>query len=1822
MYEEELQKSGLLTNPDATVEQFRQFEDNVFQQFKDSKRMPLSGKGSTIAGNADYIVNSTLSNTFVGKYIATPLLSVGTSIINWDSFGNEYREWQQYFTERKSMYKDMSVVQEVSEMGILMGADFIVFSGLGKVAEVGTNVLWKAGANVLRHLGVAPEVANITAVNIASQMLKSGTQLGATLSMYEGGMQLGRELETTRITELDDEAKTRVFDAGEHGFMTGFVVGNFTGLSSVLMSKINSKMLSKNYVLNKETGSLEIMQNNVPKKVVAINAAGQLTAAVVEGTVFVVGGEYIREGNIDNLTFKSVTEDVLKFLVAIKAQSLGGIINSVKNPYSVNKSYNRDNVKFNKSELDRLGVKTEDELYANLRDKEYVKEIQDSKKVSYITKLKVDLANNGIVYNVKLNIDKTVAETDGNGHWEVASYDKDGGLVDVRRCNTEAEARNLEMAAENINMINKMSEATNLSSEGIDNINAYYEKSPEKLIALTKAVSKNVSATTALDRSAIREFNKMVVKEQQIIKQANEKLQAEKSEAKELQPEKPKEETGKPEVNESVESVESVEYGNAETEGKKEVVETNDGKVVYNKMEVDGETKYTIENYDKNDNLVKRSVVGKELYDSELELATAKAESETAKAQELELAKEKEKAKAKAEKDVDGEDGELALTVARDKVSATISLLMDDIKAGEKIERSRVTNLIKEVNDFIKEVKPRLTPADYKAVLRKVGGISRAATELGKVKKVNAIFKFIAEKDIVGLKREITKEQSKERSDAKDNRRKAIKLVKNKKILFGNRSNEAMQLLRSIDITALTPEQIKQYNEATKEVLAMKDKPSLQTIETFIDKVKEIDYTPKEKEIKRKQDVIDYIDEISQREINNATDLYNAVRTIRKAKRIADDLLRDDKITNEEHNELVEKIDADYNKLNLIKSVEAQAAEVKKATIKRADEKIKGVSLKEGNFENVDAQLIDDIKTLSNNEKVKAEMTLKDAELYEYVVDNLADGFVNGQTHILRRRMADIYKYHKISNPVVRILNTKKFNRLLNKNSSLDFSTTLKNILRSIASSRIAEYFNILDNNLYKSVFFDNIKNIRQSNKFITEISENYLTAYDKLRKEIFRNRAKYNSFRVGTKLNESLTKIAIILEERMWQANGQQDPKDGRVYEPTDMNKPEHMKNYNDAVMEKNMGAGDVSRSNDHKLVSAIWDKIKADENNFNANGTLNIEKVIGDLSKAEYEYMEAYKKTNSELSPYAESLATKHGRIYNERNNYDFIHKIIEKKGGKNKKSDFDVYNSLEEALDIRMSKATKQAGSSYDRNEVPKIIRHDIHNLMKENINDIAEDFFIREDLLSTGRAIEKVGFENENAGALTNAISTVLIDRMKRDLNKDIIADTGLNKIFSWTSKALIGTVERIFKEYPTNVLKNIIQQSLKAGVKTTSNKLIDDAYMDMLDNLVNSRKDYSQFGEHMDEAKTKGGQAIEWVITFSDGKATPAVFESEFNKAFKSITGEKFNLDAYKNSAEYNAKNYDAIQDAMADGIIRAQELFNSKTFLESATHVLYAPLLSKRFILDKNSFFGKTAYLLQSFSHNESRQFIKSVKRIATGEKHEIERGFRDIGGLVTTNYMYMHLGLLISSVLKKVTKDAWDGNGMELQDDFNEGLTAYYDNYLSSEKILKTGVASLAVLAIGKYNYMVSLGGSILLSLTDKEIPMDEETKDALMSIGSGMYIHPFDVNRPKDFGQIHPLVNEMINLVTLFAKDLPDVVVNVSDAAKDKDDLDLLAATTLVNSIIRLVMINPVSNTANTKLKSAMYAIKKDKNDNKDDGKGNRNLRDGKGNRNTPPR
>jgi hypothetical protein len=1050
------------------------------------------------------------------------------------------------------------------------------------------------------------------------------------------------------------------------------------------------------------------------------------------------------------------------------------------------------------------------------------------------------------------------------------------------------------------------------------------------------------------------------------------------------------------------------------------------------------------------------------------------------------------------------------------------------------------------------------------------------------------------EKKLVGA------EMRQDISNAKSNKGKINKIINRKKLPFGNSTAEVRNAINEIEINDLTSEQLKEYNSILSDAVKLGNKQTPQSIDDLLKKVESLnasimDSKVTDSKVTDYKSFIDFLNTIKTSDFNDINDFKSTIRKYRNGQKMASKLFNDGIITESEYNMITEQMSNDYENLKV--GLSEKQSEMKDEFINAGNKKLKEVTkIMSGKNNNIipetEKGMVYDIIVKMQNPEVAKNLKLQDAEMYEYVMDNLTNGFINGVTHDFYRKVIDSYYNIDVPKNIEPLSNSKKFRNMA---KVIDNNLAKWNgLLQSLNAYRISEFFGVLNNKFYNSIFREHIQDMVKSERFKQDILKPVLDASKKVLKEsgIINKRKNFN---------DTMIKLAIIRTEKMWQNNLQKDL-DGKTYEPNDATKPEHLKNYWDAVKSKNLKVADVKNSKNYEHTLRIWDKLKSDASLWKDGKKevkeFDYQSAIDKLSKNEKELMNEIDKLSEKIKPYVESAALKHGKEFKDINDYDFQHFVIEHLRGKNLEPDF-AGDLLREA----QSTPTSQAKSTISRTMQPMAIRTDLINILNTHVSDVSQDFFVREKLLAKLRAINKADVGSKN---FNKALQNTIIARATRSLDREIVKDPEtqevLNSTFGLISKALLGRITRMPQEIISNIDRNVFAQGFKSGVKAIFKNKIDDVYYDMLDEMIESNKSYSSLAEHINKSKTLGGKFIESIIVFADKRTVPPIFESEFNKSFKKQTGKEFNIEAYKTDFDYRLKNHDAIEMAKSDAIVRSQELFNTKTLLDNATHIMW---FGRSF--DKNNIVGKTGYFLQSFSHNEAKQMMKSAKRMFSGDRKEFARGLRDSLAIVTSNYIYMQLGFLISSMTKNIWSKLTDDEDGNMAESFNDGLNEYYDNYLNSDKIAKSTLASLIALSSGKYNYAVAGLTGLLMGVINDSKNIKKETKDDIEDYGKGMYIRPisFKSSRIYEVGRFHPIFNELINLGDLIFVQTPDIANDIY-----KGDVDAIELGYVFNSIIRLTYVNPISNQIQNDLKRANYnneKLKKEK-EKKDKKSGNK--------------
>ena len=500
---EELSEAGETYWNMFTAKEFENIENNAWNKFTESQKVSM--KDASIPQKVDYLLSSITSNTVVGNFSAYSKAIIDASIDavqgGEGNVSEFYRSNMDFVKENRSKYKDLSTVQEVAETAILLGADMPVFSLLGAGSGAISNYGWRAASEVATIMGVPTNIAKVAAIRSITSVMKSGTQTGILLGAYDSLLAAGDKLSTTKISDLDSEDYQDMFlNPFTKGAVAGMAVGVFSGITHGLLQKMNSNAIKKLYPM--VDGKVSIATTGGTARLKLLNTGVHVGAGIIEGGLIFplahAAVDYAKgeEDAFRNITTQSIVEDGLKFLVAIKGQQIGSIVKDIKSStYMVDPNFKKpfeNKFKYSKMELNRWGVKDVAELREKAKDSDWIKEAQKSGSITAVDFLKVMYDSEGLMFNNRMAINKTVASTIGKTP-VLISYDKDGKTIDIAEYKSNAEAKKAEYIMNEVNVVdNIITNSANLDSRATIELNAEYEKNPEKLVALNEAMLKSL----------------------------------------------------------------------------------------------------------------------------------------------------------------------------------------------------------------------------------------------------------------------------------------------------------------------------------------------------------------------------------------------------------------------------------------------------------------------------------------------------------------------------------------------------------------------------------------------------------------------------------------------------------------------------------------------------------------------------------------------------------------------------------------------------------------------------------------------------------------------------------------------------------------------------------------------------------------------------------------------------------------------------------------------------------------------------------------------------------------------------------------------------------------------------------------------------------------------------------------------------------------------------------------------------------------------------------------------------------------------------------
>jgi hypothetical protein len=1399
-----------------------------------------------------------------------------------------------------------------------------------------------------------------------------------------------------------------------------------------------------------------------------------------------------------------------------------------------------------------LGIKDVSELknYSEKQNESWYNAALKNEKIPEATKRKLAYGMQGLEIAKTFNItDRVIVEIDGKP--AVVSYDKNGKLADISVFDSKVEANREILQTQDVIENNKLTEkTTNLAPESVDNINMFYEKNPDRLVALNDAISKVSNKRSLAEKEAVKEFNDLIDKELKTQEQNPVNKMAE-----EIKIEPPKEETKPVEV-------------------KEEIITLNDKEYTVRENEVFVKNEQGLLTRETNNDIIKQV---KEQYDTQNKSGLPSEVREGQKPIETEPVKETSGEKIEAGRDVQTPEKEVSgktqLFAAKgDRVeSVSEKVMFTKAEVDIKVIREKtkaVNEVAKTHQEFAKGIakiakkaknKGDISSAKYRTLIRKIGQSIKDSRKTVDGEKVTVTAEQKRKEVVEWLETALANSaEAKYRSETKKTQRKAKKLFTIDKNPFGGKLNEVKEAANT-DITLLSAEQLAAFREGLESIVKAGDRVTPKEINDFVNSVKEmgiekIDKNPSE-----------YISTILAQEIKTIADYDKAVREFRKALVTADKMYREGKLTEAEFVEIVESLTKGENSIDV--KIKMGGAEIKKEYLDGISEQTKEYNKKrqEGKdfgLSKPETELFDKTATLASNKEVQAKMSIKDAELVDYALKNANEGFTNQFSLRAFDRLKTIYKENKMEAPLDEVISGKYFEKRSGQESK-----TWQETLDTVQWFRIDQLFKKAGRKLYDAIFFDISKATKKSKVFQNEILDSHVKARDKYFAEVKRNailKGAINMISPKKAIREADVYNQIILTE----LNHQSKIKSGEI--------PADTPSYFEAVMSKEIPIGNVTRSQNYKDLMDVWGRIKSDPKFFKENGEFDIDYAKSKLSEKGLAYYNSFSEAFAKLEPYIKMNTEMTGRVFVPEVNYDGYHALIERtKAGNTKDIDLDTYIS-------QVDNPIKQTGSIHERRNIVELIRTDGSRLLIEQVRDIGDNIYVKPEYKSTHDALKNYAKKNTKAGNFINAMQKSIARRVVLESHGEQTSAgaKATSFVVGKTSKLVLGVISRIPQEGLVNVARNL------GSVGTNPKEFIkkeNPVYKEMLEGLMSDKNFMSSMGEYLEKGnKSFGTKAVEAVIIAADAYIVPRTFKTAFDKEYKKQTGKEFDTKAYESDYMYRFKNSEAIRQAKIEGLSRVQELFNTKTSIENPPDI---KLFTKN--VKKSSTGGQLAYMLQSFGANEKAQmgkaFLNIKEGIKTGDADMRNAGIRDALTIPLTNFLYLQVGLLSSSVMRQLYDDEFwkTGDFSGLQDGWNE----YQDKYLNPAAQAKSFVASLSTLAIGKYgNSVPVIAGTIYAYIdADKDIPAD--TKSILAEISKGAHIKPVNLSS-KSYGSIggalaglHPVSKELVNLFDMVEQ--AAMVANIgSYSGDDKLDKDDEALADFILNFIRYAYPNPISN------------------------------------------
>lgn len=1079
-------------------------------------------------------------------------------------------------------------------------------------------------------------------------------------------------------------------------------------------------------------------------------------------------------------------------------------------------------------------------------------------------------------------------------------------------------------------------------------------------------------------------------------------------------------------------------------------------------------------------------------------------------------------------------------------------------REGEKQAKRNIKDLQKQFKDWVKANEQRINAvnANLKASILRA---SEFTTERGMEKAIDFIEKALQNKEYIND------------VNRANNARKFVKAKakpKQGKNIFGDNYDTVEQMLQ-IEPSDLTVSELSEYNsyieQAVNAIKVNGKAPDIKPIRKILEDLQHRINVPDEnirsiKSFSKLESAMEGLKDIDK--IESVKDYQDLMNKAAQVEYHAERLLKDGQIEQPEFDKIIKELNDIYNKSEE-NELNKKAKEFKASLINEA--KNKTVVLQ--NYSPQKEQAICEFLKIPKD--VLMEMSIKDVDSYNRVIDMLNDGVVGSEMYNLKIKANRVIAKNNVAREINANKNTSRFKKFLSLGSGI-----LKEIEKRKSYRLDLEILGSTKNGLYKHIFVPLSDAMIKIDHTTSDVLKEFIPAYKKLKSKL------------GNKKFEELNrKIGLLYSERDWRSNKVSDKSGEYDWE----NAPENLKHRFEYAIENNkdniLDADDVIEKN-----KKVWEEIKKQ---YSKNGIVDIDEAINDLRKDKSiaQYLDGIDATLSSMADFAQVATENRGKVWDRRNNY-FPAKVRESKY----KSTPALFEDIDAAIgQMKGTRLSVEAGSTHKRTNKPYYLETDISKIMFNHVREVLTDYYLAPQMKSIYGGLTDAG-KATGTSNFTNALKTDITNRMKFELNKQEIdnSEKAFKRLMRYSKYMALAKLDRPIKEYNANMLRALISEGVTPSEYSYANK---KAYRNILKESVSDDL-LSQYQEEIDNPgkilESRRQRFTKGIITVSDTQIGKLLFAKKFNQKFKEITGEDFNADKYETDINYKEENSEAINSARVDAMNRIEQLFNAKRPLSAPTKVSF---------FGKNWAKGKTItdllYYMQSFNQNELEQVKDSMYKIKTGNSREKAQGMRDITSILASNYIYIQSGLVLNAVMQGLIKNAFGDD----DDNVRKELENYYNKNMNTENKLKSLASSFVNLATGKNNNIAKALATVSLEMikqygTETGLNKDSDFKKKHEFIKEFAYntyyaTTPSDVRRPDAvMAALIPAVGELYGTFTDMGYNVIKIATKPYSELTDETEKYIWDLMNTVNMTISLLYPNPLTPTIDKFLKQKKQA------------------------------